>query len=148
MIAGIILAASYKAVGADSTIWVPVGFVVGPTIIFMLSIKYGTGGWNNIDLYCIFGALLGGVVWWIAQAPFIALVASLCMDCIGLIPTVRKVYYLPYSENALSWNMWLIGSIVNLFAVESWNISISLYPIYMVIGNAAIVSIIYSSRFR
>ncbi|MFA6365385.1 MAG: hypothetical protein WCW78_03215 [Candidatus Paceibacterota bacterium] len=47
-VSGIIAVSSYAS-GARETIWVPIGYVIGSSIIALFSIKYGEGGWTPFD---------------------------------------------------------------------------------------------------
>ena len=148
VVIGSMLASSYFALGAETTIWVPVGYVIGPTIIAMLSIKYGEGGWSPFDRWCLLAALSTGVLWWIFDAPLTALLLNLLMDFISLLPTIKKGYLRPWTEDPFSWTMWFFGSVLNLLAVERWTFGIAIYPIYMAIGNGLIVALIYRKSLR
>ena len=54
---GIILAVSYRASGAENTIWVAVSEAIAPTMIAILAIKYGEGGAKPIDIFAFGGAI-------------------------------------------------------------------------------------------
>ena len=55
---GIVLAISYRASGAEDTIWVAVSEAIAPTIIALLAIKCGTGGTDKIDIFAFVGSLV------------------------------------------------------------------------------------------
>ena len=61
---GIILAFSYRASGAEDTIWVAVSEAIAPMVIALLSIKYGVGGAEKIDIFALVGSLCSLFLWW------------------------------------------------------------------------------------
>ncbi len=142
---GIVTALSYAASGATSTIWVPMVYAGYFTVIALLSIPYGYGGWNRWDLLCIFGALCAALIWWQFNSPQIALYMTILIDTLGLIPTILKSYANPRRENLLAWNLAFVASILNILAVQwsSATFAIVIYPLYMVMGNGLIASLLY-----
>jgi hypothetical protein len=147
VIVGVMLAASYRSVGAKNTIWVPVSFVVGPLAIALLSLKYGEGGWSKFDRYCVLGALIASA-FWLFQGALAALLINLATDWLGLMPTVRKAYWRPHTENKFAWVAWFIGSTLNLFAVEEWKFELAVYPVYMFVGNGILVLLVCWPRSK
>ena len=75
-----------------------------------------------------------------AAAPILAfsledapqLAAGFFTDFLGSLPTSRKVYSDPHSENGLAWVLFSIGTILNLFAIEHWVFAEAVYPVRMV----------------
>lgn len=129
---GMILAISYHASGAHTTIWVPISYVIGPTITALLSIKYGEGGWNTLDRACLTGAFISLVIWWLSKSPVLALFINLFIDLLGALPTLVKSYSDPESEDRTAWLLFVTGNTVNLFALKKWTIILAAYPVYMV----------------
>ncbi len=136
---GIMIAASYYSIGARDTIWVPIGYVIGPFITFILSIKYGEGGYTLLDQSCIVLVLLSLVVWYISGSAILTLIISIFIDFVGIIPTVIKSYVRPESEYLPSWILTFVVSIINILAVSEWEFSIYIYPIYMIVFNGLIL---------
>lgn len=145
---GFMTGASYYSSGADNTIWVPVSYIIGPVAIAILSIQYGEGGWTMFDRYCLFGAGASAIFWWLFDSPLVALIINLFIDFMGALPTIRKTYYDPESEDRIAWALFFAGNIVNLFAVEHWAFAIAVYPIYMFFGSGLIAAFIFLRRSR
>lgn len=146
VVVGSMLVGSYYSLGAEETIWVPIGYVIGPLIIAILSVWFGEGGWSKFDLICLGGAITAGLVWWLLNEPLFALIINLTMDWLGLMPTVRKSYHRPHTEQRLAWMCWFIGTFINLFAIDKWTIEIAFYPLYMAIGNGIITFLVFYRR--
>jgi len=149
-IVGFMLGASYFSSGAKHTIWVPVSYIIGPFTVAILSIKYGEGGWTRFDRYCLFGTGMSVILWWIFSSPLIALLINLFIDFLGALPTIRKAYHKPESENHIAWILFFGGNIINLFAVEKWTFTIAVYPIFMFLlsGLIAITILIQRNKKR
>ena len=80
--------ASYVAVGAHTTVWVQFAFVFTGGLVFLMSIKYGIGGFSHFDLFCFAVAIAGGVL--AAQTPtsFITAGAGLALGLKGFIAAI------------------------------------------------------------
>jgi hypothetical protein len=128
---GVMIAFSYRAVGADSTMWVPISYVIGPLGTALLSIKFGEGGWTQLDRTCLLGVGIGLILWGVARSPHLTLGINIGIDFLGALPTIRKSLRDPYSEDLFSWLLFTLGSIVNLLAINRWEFQIAIYPIYL-----------------
>lgn len=144
-IVGILIFSSYYSVGARETIWVPFSFILGPLIVFILSLKYGEGGWTKFDILCISGTGLSLIFWYLSGSALITLLINILIDLFGILPTIKKSYLRPWSEDSLAWFLTLISSILNLFAISVWSFEIWIYPMYMVIINGLITVLLCSS---
>ena len=47
------LYASYRASGAEATLWAPLSYVVGPVVIVLLSLRTGSREWSRTDQACL-----------------------------------------------------------------------------------------------
>lgn len=139
---------SYHATGAESTVYVPLCYMIGSSIIAILSFPYGVGGWTKLDRACLVTAGISGLAWIVllqmgygSAAPLIVLFLNMGIDAIGAIPTIKKVYLEPESEDKLTWVLFLLGSIVNVFAIEQWTFTIVFYPMLMLVLIALITGL-------
>lgn len=111
--------ASYIAIGARSTIWVGLAYVLTGLTIFLLSLKYGMGGFSKLDIMCLLFALAGVVVWAMTDSALSALCLSIFATKVGYLPTIKKAYFYPETENTLSWTMTAFTSMLNIFALTT-----------------------------
>lgn len=149
-VVGVVVGGSYYAGGAKDTIWVAVSYIAGPFIIFILSIKYGEGGWTGIDKACLFTAGASAFLWWLSGSALIGLCMSLVADLMGASPTILKAYRRPEGEDRTSWTIWSVAGAINLVAIEDWgSFSIMIYPIYMFLCAGTIAALLWlrPSRF-
>jgi len=141
----ILLASSYSS-GAVETLWVPVGLTLGNLVVVFLSFRYGQGGWNRLDRVCLGGAGLSLLLWWFFQAPWVALMLNIAIDCLGALPTIWKAHVEPESEDFLSWTLFLSAYTLNLLALDNWAFSLSVYPLYLFGLAATIVVLLLRGR--
>ena len=144
----IIIVASYIASGAETTIWVGIAYMFSQMLVFGLSFKYGVGGVNALDRICLMLALVGAVIWVATSNPMLALYFCLFVKLIGLIPTLRKVYYRPDTENTASWVMCAIASVLNMFALVSFAPEIALLPVYGLLGDGVMALMVLFPKVR
>ncbi|HSE60849.1 MAG TPA: hypothetical protein VLA88_00985 [Candidatus Saccharimonadales bacterium] len=130
---------SYFASGARDTIWLALVYAVLQLVVFILSFKYGVGGLGKLDVACLIGAFMGIAGWIITDNPVVALYLSIFAELMGWLPLFKKVYAQPKTENTLSWVIGTVAAFVNLFALTSWHITMSLYPLYIFATQAILV---------
>ncbi len=135
----VLLLTSYDASGAGETVWLAGGYAAGLFIIAILTIKYGEPGWSWLDRFCLIGAIIGALLWWITGSPLTAYVSTLIIDFFGVLPTIQKSWKNPEEEDLLSWTVLLFAGFLSLFAVEEWSLVIAWYPLQITITTAIIV---------
>ena len=138
---GVLLFFSYKAGGAKETLFVPMVYMITPLATAILSLKYGTKGWTKFDIYCLVGAFISTIIWFISGSPTIALVLYLIIDLFGLLPTIKKTFYHPEQEDKLAWFLMVIANFLNILAIEKMEFSILIYPLYLFISGCIILTL-------
>jgi hypothetical protein len=139
----IIIAASYWKAGAGNTILVPLCNAFGTTLIALLSLRYGEGGWTTLDKACLLASGISLFLWWMTGNPVVALTINILIDAIGAVPTIMKAYRDPVHESKSAWSVWLVAYSLNLFAVESWTYAIAVYPLYLLVQALVVVFLVY-----
>ncbi len=143
---GAVLLASYYFSGAGTTIWVAVSYFVASLATAILSIRYGEGGASPLDRGCLAGAGAGLLLWWLFDSPVVALVTTLGVDFAGALPTLRKAWREPETEDRLAWALFVAGNAFNLFAVDRWEFAIAVYPAYFFLVSGAIAFLVLRPR--
>lgn len=150
----LLLLTSYRAEGAQETIWLALGYAIGCVIVAFFTIKYGVGGWSKLDRLCLGGAIIAAILW-IIIGPLATFIMSLVIDLFGVMPTMYASSVHPEEEDALSWVLWFIGGIISLLAVENififerWSLAmipIIAYPAQITITAGVIVWFIIRPR--
>jgi hypothetical protein len=148
LILSLVLSAIYYTSGEFNTIWLPVCGAIGQIIIVILSIKYGEGGFSRFDRLCILGVGISLFLWWQFSSPAIALLFNILIDFLGALPTIKKSYYEPETENILTWSLYLVASTLNLLAIENWSLKLSVFPLYIFCVNVIIVTLLLRTKMK
>jgi hypothetical protein len=128
---GVSLLASYAATGARDTVWVAAANAVAFLSVLLLSIKYGVGGWSGFDAACLAGAAFGFGLWWWFASPLPTLFSGLFIDLVGALPTIKKIWREPDSEDLTAWILFFVANAINILAIEDWGVVVASYPVYM-----------------
>lgn len=114
--------------------------------IFILSIKYGMGGWGKIDLSCLGIALIGIILWQITNNPALGLYFSILADFTGMIPALLKTYHLPKTEIVTFYALDILASFCTLLALRTYTMADIAYPIYIFAINTCMSLLIIWPR--
>lgn len=142
-VVGVILAISYRASGAQDTVWVAVSEAIAPTMIAILAIKYGQGGAETVDIIAFGGALFSLFLWWYFGSPVVALVTNLAIDFFAAVPTIVKSWKNPKEEDKFAWTLTQMGNVFNLFAIDKLMFGVIIYPVYTFIIDGIVVGLLY-----
>ncbi|MBE9032263.1 hypothetical protein IQ266_21215 [filamentous cyanobacterium LEGE 11480] len=145
---GFVLSANQYLAGGGNTIWMPLCAAIGQLGLALLSIRYGEGGWSTLDRICIVGACVSIAAWKIFHSPLLALGLSIMADFLGCLPTMQKSRRAPETENLTSWSLYLVGSVLNLFAVDQWNSVQMVLPSYIFMTDIIVVSLLLAPHLR
>jgi hypothetical protein len=115
-------------------------------IIFLFALRYGFKNIDRKDTYFLIIALLGLIPWWLTNDPTISVVVVVMIDLIAFIPTLRKTWHAPKTENPILYFMNVTRHILTLFSLEAYNIATTLHSISMIVVNALMTWIIVFSR--
>ncbi|PSN20837.1 hypothetical protein C7271_00125 [filamentous cyanobacterium CCP5] len=140
---------SYFAAGGDETFWLMLSYAIGPSAIAILSLKYGKGGLDKFDICCLIISCVSLLAWIITSNPSIALATNLGIDITGSLPTLRKTYLEPETEDGLSWCVFWVGNTINFLTVlfiDNLTFSTVAYPFYLFI-LASIMMILISRKW-
>ena len=140
--------ATYLFSGETGTLWVIGALVVGPLIIAILSIRYGVGGLSKLDRVIWLGCSGAILLWATTGSAHLAHFFNLGVDSLATVPTVRKSWRKPDSENLTAWVFSLCGYVLNLFAIEDWTLFGAAYPVYLLLMAVAIVGAILWGKRR
>lgn len=136
----------YKSIGATTTLGVSLANVIGPFIVFILSIKFGEG-WNKLsDFKYLFISCIAIVLWQLFESPLLGLIFNLTADLIAFIPTIKKSILEPWTEDILTWCLFVAGGVVNLLAIDQWTFSVALYPLYILSAEGLVAIILLRAK--
>ncbi len=150
-VVGGMLAASYGESGGGDAIWVPISYVVGPLVIFTISLRHNDGeGWSGLNRLCILISAGSFVLWLVLSSvfgkvpgiPLTVMYVNIFIDGMGALPTIRKSFYEPESEDRFTWMLFISGNTLNLFAVDHWSFATGSYPVYMFVACGTIAVLV------
>jgi len=120
---------------------------ISASLIFLLSLKYGMGGWAPLDIACLIIALAGIALWKFTSNPVLALYSSIFANFVCLVPTLTKIYHHPETEIWEFWFITLVSFLLNLFAIKTWTFNAVIFPLYLAAANAITILLILRPRF-
>lgn len=136
---GSVLCLGNLAAGADYTMLPLICAVVAQLCIAILSIKRGEGGWNRFDRRCLIASGISFILWRVLNFDLIAIILPLLIDILAALPTLKKSYYEPESEDLLTYILYTFGGLFTVLAVTNWSFEIAITPLYVLFINALIV---------
>ncbi len=139
---------SLFAQGNTVAIWLAGVSTLQSILIFILSIKYGMGGWAKSDLICLAIALAGILLWKITDNPALALYASITADFTGMIPALIKTYKFPKTEVWTFYFLDVFAALFSVLAIKNRTLQETSYPLYIMLINLFMVLLIVRPKKR
>lgn len=129
--------------GATPAVWATFALSIGPLAIFVASIRVRAAHWRigPFDIACGAFAAAGILLWQITSDPLVALIFGILADIAGGIPTIRKAYRAPHTEQAVPYIMSAISMVLTLGTVQHWTFLNYGFPLYIFGINVLIASI-------
>lgn len=134
-------------------ICVPMVYMVGPTIVAILSFWYGEGGTSKFDIFCFVCAFVGLGLWLILDMVVLALWLSIIIDGIGALPTIRKSFINPKSESIIGWSAFSLANALNFGVMfhrfdGTESIHSLVYPLYLFVISAIILVVMLNQNIK
>jgi hypothetical protein len=145
---GSVLCLGNLAVDADYTMLPLIFAVVAQLCIAILSIKYGEGGWNRFDRRCLIASSISFILWRILTYDIIAIIFPILIDILAALPTLKKSYYEPETEDLLTYILYTVGGFFTVLAIQAWSFEIAITPLYVFLINAIIVGVLIKSKVQ
>ncbi len=144
--------ASYFAAGEHETFWLMLTYAIGPSIIGILSFKYGKAdALEKFDIACLIISFVSLILWQLTNSPILALTINLVIDATGALPTIRKTYLEPDTEDVLSWAVFWTGNTLNFVTIlfsGDWNLASIPYPFYLFALASTMMVLILRKRIK
>lgn len=126
---------SYRSSGATNSLWFLVGDCIVTTVIFLLSLWRGKGGWTRLDIVCLLIAASSLLLWQATSLPLLSLGGVLVADAVALVPTLVKSLQDPGSESASTFCFSSLAAVFGFVSVGEWNLLLLFYPAYLFLAN-------------
>lgn len=129
-------------------VWLAGASALQAIVIFLLSFKFGMGGWAKSDIACLIIATIGIVAWQTTTDPIFGLFASIFADLVGMVPTLIKTYRFPNTEIASYFVFDTFAGLFSLLAVKTWTVQEVSYPIYIFLINLAVAILVWRPKIQ
>lgn len=140
---------SVWAEGSSAALWFVFVQCAGTIVIFLLSLKHGTGSlFRASDFTIVATATVGLVLWFLTQDPVYALAVSISISAVGGIATVRKSYLAPDTETRVTWSLLFFASLLGTLSVGTVDWMFLAYPIYLSLLYGAVLAAMTLGRTR
>ena len=144
LIAG--LAQLRSGVGISTLVVMSVG--LSPACVVLASFVVHKGSWRlgPFDYVCGACALAALALWAVTGDPVTAIVLSILGDAAAALPTLRKAWLAPATEDRPAYLLALIGMILGLLSVREATFAAYAFNVYLLIVSGALVTILYLPR--
>jgi hypothetical protein len=132
--------------GAGAGAWVTGFSAAACVLIAGLFVTRGEKNITKSDWLAFVGAIITIPVWYFTHDPLWAVILATAIDAMAYYPTFRKSYFKPYEENFFTYSMDTFKWIVALFALGNYSATTMLYPLFLLLANSALVSMILWRR--
>jgi len=136
----VFIAQTAKGAGAGS--W-STGFTcVVCLAIGIISIFKYDKAYTLTDVLFIGVALLALLPWFFTKNPTTSVILIASIDVIGYGPTLRKSYYYPHEEKAISFGLNSVKHLLSLLALQSFMVATWIYPASQIFMNGLVLVIV------
>lgn len=108
-------------------------------------IKYDKA-YSISDILFIGIALLALIPWFFTKDPTASVVLIASIDVLGYGPTIRKSYYFPHEEKAISFGLNAVKHFFSFLALQNYIIATWIYPASQIFMNSLVVVLILVRR--
>jgi hypothetical protein len=141
LLTGISAAASFSAHQYPAAILSTTASIECLAIVF-LGLKYGNKDFTKFDISCQIAAVVGLFLWWIFNSPAIAIIAAIVIDLVASLPTLKHAWERPQEETWITFALSGLGAALTLGAVSHFMVTSAASPIYLVLINGLMTSVI------
>ena len=133
-------------VGISTLVVLSVG--AGPALVVMASFVRKAGSWTlgPFDYICGACSLAALALWAVTGEPVAAIVLAIVADFAAALPTVRKAWIAPETENRMSYVLALVAMVIGIFSIEEPTFAAYAFNAYLVAVSGALVLILYWPR--
>jgi len=96
-------------------------FALGATVVLLLSLRKGEGQFSRSDWFYMAVAIGGIILWQVSSNESVSVVANMFALIMGTIPTLKKGFKDPESEDQLTWAIFWVGGLFNVLAIDQWS---------------------------
>lgn len=122
------------------------GFI--PLLVFFASFFNKQSYWKltTFDFLCGAWSLAALVAWLLADAPVTAILFAALGDGFAAVPTIRKAWKYPETENGFNYLTSLVSVLIILPSIPVWNVTNAAFQVYLLAVNAILIVCVYRKR--
>ncbi|NKY37471.1 hypothetical protein HGA13_31050 [Nocardia speluncae] len=116
----------------------------GPAVVFLASFANRSSYWrlSFADLLCGAASVVALAIWLGWDDPQTAVIFAVFGDLAAAIPTFRKAWSAPGSENPLVFGLVAVNGIITLLTITVWKPAVWAFPVYATTLGAGLFLII------
>lgn len=141
----IVFVAQYVEKGGAGS-WVMGMSALACFLVGGLSARNGMNYISRGDWIALCVALASIPLWIITSNPLSAVIVLTIIDGSAYIPSVRKAYLHPDEDTPLTYIVGCGKHLFSLFALENYNLTTTLMPLFIVVANAMIIFLLFHRR--
>lgn len=115
-------------------------------LVVVLGLRYGYVKYTRFDVICQLSAVVGIVIWQIFASPAAGVLASVAIDLVGALPTLRHSWQKPGEETWATYAWASLGAAFAIVALATYNWVSLPYAVYLVAINFITALTIVSRR--
>jgi hypothetical protein len=137
-----------SGVGISTLVVMSVG--ASPACVVLASFIAGTGSWKlgPFDYICGACALAALALWAVSGDPITAIVFSILGDAAAALPTVRKAWLAPETEDRPAYLLALLVMLLGILSVQETTFAAYAFNAYLLFASSTLVLILYWPRRR
>ncbi|MCB9808426.1 hypothetical protein H6770_04190 [Candidatus Peribacteria bacterium] len=108
-------------------------------IVFGFSFLDGKRNITRSDIACLAIALAAFPLWLVLKQPLAATLVLTSIDLLAYVPTFRKSFSDPWSEEVLTWTLFFAGDVFAIAALEQYTLLTMVYLVSVMSANIAVV---------
>jgi len=132
--------------GAGPGAWIMVVNCVLCVTVVVLSLRHGEKNITRFDWMAFMAALAAIPVWVLTQNPFWAVLMVSAIDATGLMPTWRKTWVRPFSENLIPYICTLGAFLLSIVALDRFTFTTAFYPSSIMVTHIAFLAMVFLRR--
>lgn len=101
-------------------------------IIVILGWKYGDKKIAKFDIYCQVAAIFGLLLWFVFSSPALAVIASVSIDFVATLPTIKHAWQKPSEETRSTFILAGAAAVLTVAAAKEAKITSLANPLYLV----------------
>ncbi|WP_375489095.1 hypothetical protein [uncultured Jatrophihabitans sp.] len=135
-----------KGVGLPSILTLSVG--LGPAAILAASFVNPGSYWRigRFDIACGLVSVAALVIWLSLDDPTPAVVFAVFADLMGGIPTLRKSWIAPETEQASVFALSALNGAITVLTIDHWNVATWAFPVYIAVLGTVMSTVVVTRR--